>query len=131
MYVYNVSFAILTDSSLNGEQACENHEYTQSECYSIGCCDWDQGYNQCWSAVGSASCPMVRTLCVFSHIPCLTPSLNPSLSPCLVPTLYLSLSRFLCIFVACVFFFFLLAIQPRPSNVIQLQIPLFLSSFFF
>ena len=129
MYVYNVSFAILIDSSFNGEQACENHEYNETECSSIGCCQWEQKDNQCWSAVGQLSCSMVRTLYLLSHILFLTSSLHPSICPSLFlsHSLSLSLSPFLFSFVACVFFLFF-----STSNLIpraQLQLPLFLSSF--
>lgn len=43
---------------INGEEACENHGYSQSTCLSIGinndCCQWDEG--ECWSAIGQNVC---------------------------------------------------------------------------
>ena len=48
----------LTGGELNGEKACENHGYTETECYAVGdgsCCHW--GELQCWSSIGTAICP--------------------------------------------------------------------------
>ena len=27
----------------NGEEACEGHSYSESQCSAVGCCQWDQG----------------------------------------------------------------------------------------
>ena len=43
----------------DGEEACQGHGYTQTECEAIGCCQWDDdddGDISCWSAVGTSSC---------------------------------------------------------------------------
>ena len=38
----------------NGEEVCEGHGYSQGECESIGCCQWEE--SECWSAVGRGLC---------------------------------------------------------------------------
>ncbi len=43
---------------LNGEDACENRGYTESQCLKVGdgsCCQWDE--EECWSRIGQRSCP--------------------------------------------------------------------------
>ena len=44
----------------NGEEVCEMHGYSESECLAIGCCQWDpttdNGAGACWSAVGRDPC---------------------------------------------------------------------------
>ena len=50
----------------NGEEACEGHDYSESQCSAVGCCQWDDGEvrmfcldalsSQCWSAVGDGPC---------------------------------------------------------------------------
>ena len=52
----------LTGGELNGEEACENNGYQESQCLNVGdgsCCDWD--VNQCWSSIGQALCPGTGT----------------------------------------------------------------------
>jgi len=41
---------------LNGEKACEDHGYNETECSSIGCCSWSNNNNNCLSDVGSDPC---------------------------------------------------------------------------
>jgi hypothetical protein len=48
----------LTGGELNGEEACENNGYTQSQCLNVGdgsCCNWN--LNECWSSIGQSPCP--------------------------------------------------------------------------
>ena len=40
----------------NGEQICEGHGYDEATCNSIGCCQYDTGNGNCWSAVGEGPC---------------------------------------------------------------------------
>jgi hypothetical protein len=43
-------------SDSSGEEACENHGYTETECGAIGCCQFDGEFGECHSAVGDAEC---------------------------------------------------------------------------
>lgn len=45
----------------NGEQVCEGHGYSAHECWSISCCQWDDG--ECWSSVGTSSCKNGEEAC--------------------------------------------------------------------
>lgn len=38
----------------NGEDACETHDLSQSECHAVGCCHFHDGV--CWSSVGRDVC---------------------------------------------------------------------------
>eukprot|EP01047_Picozoa_sp_COSAG01_P102046 COSAG01_NODE_31692_length_593_cov_0.566802_1_plen_145_part_10 len=54
---------------LNGEQACENHGYNNTQCLSVGvspnatgtaaqsCCHWNSGLGECFSSIGQNRCP--------------------------------------------------------------------------
>merc|ERR1712183_476104 len=37
----------------NGEEVCEGHGFTETECMAIGCCQWDDA---CHSNVGRGEC---------------------------------------------------------------------------
>merc|ERR1740130_967618 len=52
-----------SEAGQNGEVACENQGFGESECNAVGCCqfDWDSQaatapWGQCWSAVGPGPC---------------------------------------------------------------------------
>merc|ERR1719186_1678492 len=38
----------------NGEEVCQGHNYSVTECQALSCCHWDEG--QCWSSVGLSLC---------------------------------------------------------------------------
>eukprot|EP00617_Octactis_speculum_P000222 CAMPEP_0185793144 /NCGR_PEP_ID=MMETSP1174-20130828/159310_1 /TAXON_ID=35687 /ORGANISM="Dictyocha speculum, Strain CCMP1381" /LENGTH=725 /DNA_ID=CAMNT_0028488261 /DNA_START=1161 /DNA_END=3335 /DNA_ORIENTATION=- len=52
-YSYSYSFGD-GDGGQNGEVACENHGFNETECALVGCCGWDD--KQCWTAVGTRAC---------------------------------------------------------------------------
>ena len=52
-----ITRAIATGDSLNGEEACANHGYSETECSAVGCCHWDCNSEKCQSDVYSGVCP--------------------------------------------------------------------------
>ena len=42
--------------STDGESVCEGHGYDATACEEIGCCCFDKGNGNCWSAVGRGDC---------------------------------------------------------------------------
>ena len=69
--VYEKGAKTTAAQMLTGEQVCQGHGFDETECLSIGCCQWDPSTPEgCWSAVQngvcdpSRSCPDIAGTCV-------------------------------------------------------------------
>ena len=69
--VYEKGAKTTAAQMLTGEQVCQGHGFDETECLSIGCCQWDPSTPEgCWSAVQngvcypSKSCPDIAGTCV-------------------------------------------------------------------
>ena len=43
-------------NSTNGEEACEGHQFDEAHCHNVGCCQWGDSEQQCFSSVGTGPC---------------------------------------------------------------------------